>query len=185
MFDPSCAHGSDRVGNLNTIVSNLSSSWSGWNPSRIADESWLSQTITEASVYTVVTPMLATITGYIVLERFGTSHHEQYNGLRHCQEGSQADIVQIMMLKTPLTARFMWPTWGPSGADRTQVGPCCLHEFCYLGWSVYISVVQPGISYISKCITITNSAIYGVATRGLRVTPYEIMPVYITMVIML
>ena len=23
----------------------------------------------------------------------------------------------------PLTARFMGPTWGPSGADRTQVGP--------------------------------------------------------------
>ena len=22
-----------------------------------------------------------------------------------------------------LIARFMWPTWGPSGADRTQVGP--------------------------------------------------------------
>ena len=25
--------------------------------------------------------------------------------------------------KTPLIARFMGPTWGPSGADRTQVGP--------------------------------------------------------------
>ena len=24
--------------------------------------------------------------------------------------------------KTPLIARFMGPTWGPSGADRTQVG---------------------------------------------------------------
>ena len=24
---------------------------------------------------------------------------------------------------TPLIARFMGPTWGPSGADRTQVGP--------------------------------------------------------------
>ena len=23
----------------------------------------------------------------------------------------------------PLIARFMGPTWGPSGADRTQVGP--------------------------------------------------------------
>ena len=118
---------------LSVKHSNLSSSWSGWNPSRIADESWLSQTITEASVYTVVTPMLATITGYIVLERFGTSHHEQYNGLRHCQEGSQADIVQIVMLKTPLTARLIWPTWGPSGADRTQVGPCCLHEILLSG----------------------------------------------------
>ena len=33
-----------------------------------------------------------------------------------------------------LIARFMGPTWGPSGADRTQVGPCWPHELCYLGW---------------------------------------------------
>ena len=25
--------------------------------------------------------------------------------------------------KLTLIARFMWPTWGPPGADRTQVGP--------------------------------------------------------------
>ena len=25
--------------------------------------------------------------------------------------------------KGTLIARFIWPTWGPSGADRTQVGP--------------------------------------------------------------
>ena len=32
-----------------------------------------------------------------------------------------------------LIARFMWPTWGPSWADRTQVGPMLAHELCYLG----------------------------------------------------
>ena len=32
-----------------------------------------------------------------------------------------------------LIARFMGPTWGPSGADRTQVGPMLAHELCYLG----------------------------------------------------
>ena len=32
-----------------------------------------------------------------------------------------------------LIARFMGPTWGPSGADRTQVGSCWPHESCYLG----------------------------------------------------
>ena len=32
-----------------------------------------------------------------------------------------------------LIARFMGPTWGPSGADRTQVGPMLTHELCYLG----------------------------------------------------
>ena len=31
-----------------------------------------------------------------------------------------------------LIARFMGPTWGPSVADRTQVGPCWPRELCYL-----------------------------------------------------
>ena len=34
-----------------------------------------------------------------------------------CSEVRQVD------LKTPLKTRFMEPTWGPSGAERTQVGP--------------------------------------------------------------
>ena len=33
-----------------------------------------------------------------------------------------------------LIARFMGPTWGPSGADRTQVGPMLAHELCYMGY---------------------------------------------------
>ena len=35
--------------------------------------------------------------------------------------------------KASLIARFMGPTWGPSGTDRTQVGPSWPHELCYLG----------------------------------------------------
>ena len=31
--------------------------------------------------------------------------------------------MQSPCMMTPLIARFMGPTWGPSGADRTQVGP--------------------------------------------------------------
>ena len=31
--------------------------------------------------------------------------------------------VRSVQPKTSLKARFMGPTWGPSGADRTQVGP--------------------------------------------------------------
>ena len=34
---------------------------------------------------------------------------------------------------TALIARFARPPRGPSGADRTQMGPCWLHELCYLG----------------------------------------------------
>ena len=29
----------------------------------------------------------------------------------------------LLIQSCTLIARFMWPTWGPSGADRTQVGP--------------------------------------------------------------
>ena len=37
---------------------------------------------------------------------------------------------------TPLIARFMGPTWGPSGADRTQVGPI-LGPWTLLSWTVH------------------------------------------------
>ena len=33
-----------------------------------------------------------------------------------------------------LIARFMGSAWGPSGADRTQVGPCWPHEPCFQGY---------------------------------------------------
>ena len=38
----------------------------------------------------------------------------------------QAAVDQRMIrhtVKLPLIARFTWPTWGPPGAGRTQVGP--------------------------------------------------------------
>ena len=38
-------------------------------------------------------------------------------------------------LKGPLIARFMRPTWGPSGADRTQVGPM------FASWTLLSGVV--------------------------------------------
>ena len=39
--------------------------------------------------------------------------------------GSQwsAMTTETFEAVTPLIARFMGPTWGPSGAERTQVGP--------------------------------------------------------------
>ena len=39
--------------------------------------------------------------------------------------------------RTPLIARSMGPTWGPSGADRTQVGPCWPHKLCHLALLTY------------------------------------------------
>ena len=32
-------------------------------------------------------------------------------------------VIDVLHTITSLIARFMGPTWGPSGADRTQVGP--------------------------------------------------------------
>ena len=42
-------------------------------------------------------------------------------------------------------ANFMGPTWGPSGADRTQVGPMLAHEPCYVG-----TASETHIKYVSK-----------------------------------
>ena len=37
--------------------------------------------------------------------------------------GSLISSDDLVMQRAALRARFMGPTWGPSGADRTQVGP--------------------------------------------------------------
>ena len=42
------------------------------------------------------------------------------------------DRRQVILWPT-LIARFVGLTWGPSGSDRTQVGPMLPHELCYLG----------------------------------------------------
>ena len=42
----------------------------------------------------------------------------------HCHIASLGHNKYVRALQsTPMIARFMGPTWGPSGADRTQVGP--------------------------------------------------------------
>ena len=51
-----------------------------------------------------------------------------------------------------LTARFMGPTWGPSGADRTQVAPCWPHELCYLGIDYYTQTLcQINEIFVTGC----------------------------------
>ena len=54
-----------------------------------------------------------------------TSHYLNHcwlSWVRFCNVHLSA-ISQEMLQITTLMARFMGPTWGPSGADRTQVGP--------------------------------------------------------------
>ena len=43
--------------------------------------------------------------------------------LVHLPRGSRNHIRTNSIGSNPPIARFMWPSWGPSGADRTQVGP--------------------------------------------------------------
>ena len=50
-----------------------------------------------------------------------------------------------------LIARFMGPTWGPSVADRTQVGPMLDYKLCYLGYTgAYFTKDFSNISQIWK-----------------------------------
>ena len=46
-----------------------------------------------------------------------------YRCLRHIITTNLSDNQDIRCQLISLIARFMGPTWGPSGADRTQVGP--------------------------------------------------------------
>ena len=41
----------------------------------------------------------------------------------------------------PLIARFMGPTWGPSGADRTQVGPTMAPWTLLSGTSIFAAMI--------------------------------------------
>ena len=50
-----------------------------------------------------------------------------------------------------LIARFMWSTWGPSGADRTQVAPWWPHELCYLGYIMVIHLLNNQIQKTVSC----------------------------------
>ena len=58
--------------------------------------------------------------------------------------------------KCLLIARFMGPTWGPSGADMTQVGPMNLAIWvvrkmaAILSWSPCVSILRPSDAYIHR-----------------------------------
>ena len=74
-------------------------------------------------------------------------------------------IMEIPMPgKTALIARFMGPTWGPSGADRIQVGPILapwtlLSGSLYInvGWGVYQHVAAHALGLNCQAISIHNA----------------------------
>ena len=49
---------------------------------------------------------------------------------------------ELFCFSIDIKPRFMGPSWGPSGADRTQVGPCWPHEPCYLGSQLLTTQTQ-------------------------------------------
>ena len=64
------------------------------------------------------------------------SSHDNHPGPLECDS--------IWNLTTPLKARFMGPTWGPSGADRTQVGPMLSPWTLLYGTPSPVSVAEYG-----------------------------------------
>ena len=48
-----------------------------------------------------------------------------------------------VIVESALIARFMGPTWGPSGADRTQVGPM-LAPWTLLSGLLGLKIVESG-----------------------------------------
>ena len=60
---------------------------------------------------------------------------------------------------------------GPSGADRTQVGPCWPHELCYLGCCIYPTIhrfhIPQSIILHQQCahvctLLLVNGALWGI-----------------------
>ena len=71
-----------------------------------------------------------------------------------------------------LIARFMGPTWSPSGADRTQVGPM-LTPLTLLSGLFYIFEVQMWIGpYLSMCEYYTCHV--GVVLKSYKTSYYKI-----------
>ena len=62
----------------------------------------------------------------IVIEcKFISAFHENSSCMTSVHIEVNTRDMWFIQLETeyPLTARFMWPTWGPSGVDRTQMVP--------------------------------------------------------------
>ena len=94
-------------------------------------------------------------------QRHGTNIAEPLNSQRHptsrpTQAGSRVTLVRCSgwnyreISSAPQIARFTWPTWGPLGSCRPQVGPmwatwtllsgavflCCLHNPTHPHWQL-------------------------------------------------
>ena len=60
-------------------------------------------------------------------------------------------LLPLMLWRQTLTARFMVPTWGPSGADRTQVGSMLAPWTLLSGNTVYTYPIEHFASLLLFC----------------------------------
>ena len=69
----------------------------------------------------------------IKISRFDTNSNPHMDSLFYSGNLKDARYIDCG-LRPSLIAKFMGPSWGPSGADRTRWTPCWPHELCYLVW---------------------------------------------------
>ena len=70
--------------------------------------------------------------------------------------------------KVALIARFMRPIWGPSGADRTQVGPMLVPWTLLSGTRVKTTCVMKSLPMsicTVNCLCTLNSIVFNTSTR--------------------
>ena len=60
------------------------------------------------------------------------------------------DLILLSHPNVPLIARFMGPTWGPSGADRTQMGPMLAPWTLLSGTVVPCHLIMNKLDHIRK-----------------------------------
>ena len=71
-----------------------------------------------------------------------------------------------------VTTRFMRPTWGQPGADRTQVGPCWPHEPCYLGASAFTNL-HMGIPFLATPNILRLIDLHDISSHHIRWRYFE------------
>ena len=101
------------------------------------------------SLYTTTNAIRATAVifkkkEYPQISKFRRMHLGRVEGIQRISKKKMiATVLRWKELhETILIARFMGPTWGPSRAYRTQVGPCWPNELCHLG-SLHENIMKP------------------------------------------
>ena len=91
--------------------------------------------------------------------------------------------VSLYSYEATQIAKFMGPTWGPSGSCRPQMAPCWPHEPCYQGsipghwlnlcnWSDSIFKITPILSHICTVLFVVPIGVTSLKYHTRKVTHY-------------